>query len=94
MALTFEWDEDKADQNLEKHGISFQEASEVFGDPLSAMIADVTHSEREDRFLTIGQSAKGHILLVVFTEREERIRIISARPATRREVGIYEEGKD
>ena len=94
MSLTFEWDEQKAEQNLKKHGVSFREASEVFSDPLSAIIPDTTHSARENRFLTIGQSINGQILFVVFTEREERIRIISARPATRGEVRIYEEGED
>ncbi|MFL6277410.1 MAG: BrnT family toxin [Blastocatellia bacterium] len=94
MSLTFEWDEQKAEQNLEKHGLSFQQAAEVFSDPLSAMIPDSTHSERENRLLAIGQSANGQVLLVVFTERGERIRIISARPATRPETRIYEEGED
>lgn len=70
MSLTFEWDEQKAEQNLEKHGVSFQQASEVFSDPLSAMIPDATHSERENRLLAIGQSANGQVLLVVFAERE------------------------
>ncbi|HJQ24309.1 MAG TPA: BrnT family toxin [Blastocatellia bacterium] len=94
MPLTFEWDEQKAEQNLEKHGVSFAEASEVFSDPLSATIPDVTHSEEENRLLALGQSAHGRTLLVVFTERGERIRIISARLATRHEVRIYEEGED
>ena len=75
MALTFEWDEQKAVQNLKKHGVSFQEASEVFGDPLSAMIPDTTHSEREKRFLAIGRSARGHIMLVVFTEAESELEL-------------------
>jgi uncharacterized DUF497 family protein len=94
MPLTFEWDEQKAERNLKKHGVSFQEASEVFSDLLSAIIPDTTHSAREDRLLTIGQSIKRQILFVVFTEREERIRIISARLATLGEVRIYEEGED
>ncbi|MEN3334018.1 MAG: uncharacterized protein V7641_3383 [Blastocatellia bacterium] len=93
MPLTFEWDEQKAEQNLKKHGVSFQEASEVFSDPLSAIIPDARHSARENRFLAIGHSISGQILFVVFTEREVRIRIISARPATRGEVRIYEEGE-
>jgi uncharacterized DUF497 family protein len=78
MSLTFEWDEQKAEQNLRKHGVSFQEASEAFSDPLLAIIPDTTHSAREDRFLAIGQSIHRQILFVIFTEREERIRIISA----------------
>ena len=94
MPLTFEWDEQKAARNLEKHGVSFSEASEVFSDPLSATIPDMTHSEIENRSLAIGQSRHGRTLLVVFTERAGRIRIISARPATRPEVRIYEEGED
>jgi uncharacterized protein len=94
MPLTFEWDGQKAGQNFKKHGVSFQEASEVFSDPLSAIIPDATHSARENRSLAIGRSMNARILFIVFTEREGRIRIISARPAAPAEVRIYEEGED
>lgn len=93
MPLPFEWDENKARANLKRHGVSFQEASSIFRDLLAASISDTTHSVEESRFLIIGQSDKGRILLVVYIERGENIRIISARHATRREVMIYEEGK-
>jgi uncharacterized protein len=93
MGLTFEWDQDKAEANLKKHGISFEEASGVFNDPLAASISDTTHSINESRFIIIGRSIKGRILLVVYNERGEKLRIISARLATRREIRIYEETK-
>lgn len=92
MGLTFEWDENKAHGNLKKHGVSFEEASTVFGDPLSQTIADPLHSEDEDRFVTLGESHRHRLLVVVFTERGENVRIISARRATRRERKDYEEG--
>ena len=92
MGLTFEWDENKADRNLKKHGVSFEEASTVFGDPLSLTIGDPLHSEEEDRFVILGESHRRRFLVVVFTERGESIRIISARLASRRERKQYEEG--
>jgi uncharacterized DUF497 family protein len=93
MPLNFEWDDNKARINLAKHRISFEEASTVFGDPLSLTIADPEHSEVEERFIIIGQSHQGKLLVVVHTERGDNIRIISARRATRRERKAYEEGR-
>ena len=89
--LVFEWDSDKANRNLRAHGVSFDEASTVFGDPLSAMLVDHLHSETEQRLLLIGLSANGRLLLVVHSERDERIRLISARRVTRREQNLYEQ---
>lgn len=91
MALSFEWDEGKAKKNLIKHGVSFEEASTVFEDPLSLTIADPLHSDEEDRLVTLGESTDGRPLVVVFTERGDNIRIISARRASRRERKDYEE---
>jgi hypothetical protein len=91
MGFTFEWDARKAKQNLKKHGVSFEEATTVFGDPLSRTIADPLHSIDEDRFVILGESHALRLLVVVFTERGENIRIISARNATRRERRDYEE---
>jgi len=90
MALTFEWDTNKARWNLAKHGVSFEESSTVFGDPRSLTIPDPVHSKVEERFVTIGTSHRGK-LLVVNTERGDNIRIISARVASRRERKSYEE---
>lgn len=90
MSLLFEWNEEKAAGNLEKHGISFEEASTVFADPLSLTISDPLHSFGEQRFITIGESVEQEILVVVDTERENRIRLISAREATRKERQDYE----
>ncbi len=94
MGLTFEWDEKKARQNLEKHDVSFEEAATVFGDPLSMTIDDPLHSTGdEERYVTIGQSYRRRTLVVVHCDRKESIRIISARIATRRERKTYEEGE-
>ncbi len=92
MSLEFEWDEDKAKTNRKKHGVSFEEASSAFGDPLALTIPDPLHSEEEDRFITLGESHRPRLLVVVSTERGDKIRIISARVATRRERTDYEEG--
>lgn len=73
------------------HGVSFEEASTTFGDLSSLTIYDPLHSENEDRFIVIGNSNRGRLLVVVHTEREDRIRMISARPATRNERRQYEE---
>jgi uncharacterized DUF497 family protein len=91
MPLSFEWDENKAKANLVKHGISFAEASTAFSDTLSVTISDPDHSQTEDRFIIIGFSAFGKLLVVVHTERGDNIRIISARRASRREQRTYEE---
>ncbi|HKU76043.1 MAG TPA: BrnT family toxin [Pyrinomonadaceae bacterium] len=94
MSFTFEWDEEKASENLTKHGVSFSEASTVFADPLSRTILDPLHSEEEERLVILGQSGLQHTLVVVHTYRVEVIRIISARPATARERRDYERGKE
>jgi hypothetical protein len=89
--LDFEWDEDKADTNLKKHKISFEEAKTVFADPLAITIDDPKHSIDEERFIDIGTSADGKILVVSYTERERKIRLISCRKAAKKERKIYEE---
>jgi len=91
MALTFEWDTNKARQNFSKHGVAFEEAATVFGDPLSLTIEDPLGSPSEERLITMGQSSAGRILVVVHTAQGSNIRIISARTATRRERRVYEE---
>jgi len=92
MALEFEWDENKAVANENNHGVGFDEASTVFDDPLSITIPDPAHSIREFRHIQLGESSAGRLLVVVFTERGARIRIISSREATRAERKQYEEG--
>ena len=90
--MEFEWDESKALRNERKHGISFMEAITVFGDPMELTIADPDHSTGEFRFLSIGQSNLGNLLVVSYTEREENyIRIISARRANKHEQKHYEQ---
>ena len=91
MELNFEWDKKKAAENFRKHRVSFEEAGTVFSDLLSLTIHDPTHSISEDRFVIVGESLNRRILVVVHTERKDRIRIISARPANQREKKIYEE---
>lgn len=93
MGLLFEWDEGKSRKNLRKHGVSFDEASTIFGDPLSVTIDDPQHSISEPRWVTLGHSARHRLLAVVHTDRGGRIRIISARVATRYERESYEEGE-
>jgi len=88
--MEFEWDPNKAESNLEKHGVAFDEASTAFGDPLSLTIPDPDHSDDEERFVLLGQSFAGRLVVVVHTQRGERIRIISARIATRNERRSYE----
>ena len=92
--LIFEWDEKKAKQNIKKHGISFEEAATVFGDPFSITIYDPLHSGDEDRFVILGISNKNRVLVVVHTDRDERIRIISARKATQKERKQYESNEE
>jgi uncharacterized protein len=89
--LTFEWNAAKAAANLAKHGVSFEEAATVFGDPLSVTIFDPAHSQAEERFIILGCSHLDKLLVVVHTERGDNIRIISARHASRRERKCYEE---
>ena len=90
--MEFEWDKGKAELNLKKHGTAFREAATVFGDPLAITFDDPDHSVDEDRFITFGLSRFNHQLVVSHTEREGKMRIISARPMTRQERKIYEEG--
>jgi len=90
--MEFEWDPRKSNANFKKHGISFHEASTIFGDPLSITFDDPDHSVGEHRFLTFGHSIVKHLLVVVHTERHGKTRIISARCATRQERKIYEDG--
>ena len=89
--MEFEWDPNKAARNLAKHQVSFHEAASVFGDPLSMTYPDPDRSLSEPRHLSIGLSTAGKVLVVVHTDRDERIRLISAREATRRERRYYEE---
>jgi uncharacterized DUF497 family protein len=93
MGLLFEWDKDKSRNNLQKHNVSFDEATTIFGDPLSLTIDDPGHSTREPRWVTLGHSAKHRLLAVVHTDQGGRIRIISARMATRYERETYEESE-
>jgi uncharacterized protein len=90
-AMTFEWDPIKAKSNLFKHRVSFEEASTALLDPLSKTGLDGDHSIEEQRFITFGMSARQRLLVVSYTEREQIIRIISARVATKSERTIYEE---
>jgi len=90
--MEFEWDPNKSDANLKKHGVSFHEASTAFGDPLSITFNDPDHSIGEHRHLTFGYSRTGQLLAVVHTERHGKTRLIGARRATRQERKIYEDG--
>lgn len=92
MGLRFARDRAKAASNLRKHGISFAEAETAFGDLLSVSIPDPDHSIDEDRYLLIGESELGRLVVVSFTEQDAIIRIINARPANRLERREYEEG--
>ena len=89
--MKFTWDPNKAEENLKAHGVYFREAATVFDDSLSTTFPDVDHSVDERRFVIIGMSAPGRILVVSHTETGDTIRIISARTATRRERRFYEE---
>lgn len=91
--MKFEWDPRKAESNLKKHGVSFQEAASVLGDSLSISYPDPDHSVREHRFITMGMSQIGRVLIVAHTDRGEYVRIISARKTTRKERKFYEEGE-
>ena len=89
----FEWDSEKRWSNLAKHGVDFLEAATVFGDPLSLTAPDPDHSAGEHRYVTMGMSHLQRILVVAHTEDHDRLRIISARRATRREKRAYEQGR-
>jgi len=88
--VEFEWDARKAAANLHKHRVSFNEAATVFGDFLSTTATDPAHSAGEHRYITVGLSNLGRLLIVAHAERGDRIRIISARTLTGREKGAYE----
>lgn len=89
MELEFEWDDYKDKANQRKHGISFEEAKTIFQDPFSVTINDQIHSFDEDRFIDIGLSNKLRLLVVVYTERGSKIRLISSRKATTKEQKNY-----
>ena len=93
MKPRFEWNPDKADRNLRKHGIIFEEAGTVFDDPLFITVLDEEHSVDEERYITLGLSGTGRLLLIAHTDRQGTIRIISARKTTKRERRFYEESK-
>jgi uncharacterized protein len=91
MPLEFEWDDKKAQANIAKHSVTFEEASTAFADPLSITISDPVHSQAEERFILLGHSHRCRLLVVVHTERSDKIRLISARRASRNERKQYEE---
>ena len=91
MGYVFDWDPEKAESNLRKHGVSFDEASTVFGDPLALLMIDPDHSAKEERYVLLGISLRQRLLVVAFAERPPMTRIISARRATRTERRKYEE---
>ena len=91
MGYNFEWDPEKEAVNLAKHGVSFAEAVTAFSDPLSMNMPDPDHSEGEQRFIVLGMSDRYRLLVVSYTDRPPRTRIISARLATRHERKQYEE---
>jgi hypothetical protein len=93
VGYLFDWDKDKSRINIKKHGISFEEASTVFGDPLSLLMNDPDHSIEEERYILLGMSLNNRLLVVSFSERLPFTRIISVRRATRTERGKYEENK-
>jgi len=92
VALTFEWDRRKARSSADKHGVSFEEAATAFADPLSLTLPDPLHSEGERRYVLLGETSAGRLVVVVHAERQDAIRIISARRATRQERRAYEDG--
>lgn len=90
--MEFQWDQQKAKSKLSKHGISFEEAQTVFDDPLYVDFYDPDHSEDEDRYIIVGESLNSRVLLVSYTERGDKIRLISARQVTKQELLAYQEG--
>ena len=90
--MQFEWDPNKAARNLRQHGVTFEDAATTFGDPFAQTISDQAHSTVEARFVTIGRTVAGRLVVVVHTDREARVRLIRARQATRAEKKKYEEG--
>jgi uncharacterized protein len=91
VAYIFEWDPKKAEANVRKHGVTFEEACTVFADPLSLLMSDPDHSIEEARFIVLGASERSRLLVVAFAERPPRTRLISSRRATPRERRLYEE---
>ncbi len=91
--MIYEWDPEKAKANFRKHAVSFEEAATIFLDPLAVTYPDPDHSEEERREITIGQSGRQRVVFVSHIQRGDRLRIISARKATRRERKQHEEGK-
>ena len=89
--LEFVWDRDKAAANIAKHGVDFEDALTAFNDPLSLTVLDPDHSQGEERFLLVGHSKAGRLLVIAHTVRDNEIRLINARAATRRERQKYEE---
>ncbi len=89
----FEWDENKATRNIEKHRVSFEEAATVFDDLMFITFVDEEHSVDEERYITIGLSSRGRLLLLAHTDREGQIRIIGARKATKKEERYYAEAE-
>ena len=94
MQQSFEWDEEKAKASLRKHGVGFDEAATVFADPFSLTVPDPAYSRHEQRYVDIGGSGRGRVLVVVYAERGANIRIISCRKATLSERRLYEEGHE
>jgi len=90
--MEFEWDDSKARINLSRHNVSFDEAKTVFDNPLYVDFYDPDHSDDEERYIIIGQSQQHRLLIVSYTERRQKTRLISAREATRKEKDAYEEG--
>lgn len=90
--MNFDWDKSKAQANLAKHGVTFDEARSVFADPFYVDFYDPDHSDEEERYIIIGQSQQQRLLVVSYTERQQQTRLISAREATQREKQAYEEG--
>jgi uncharacterized DUF497 family protein len=90
MALEFEWDSTKAAANLRKHGVSFEDATSAFYDGLSVTVPDPDHSIHESRYLLMGMTLEGRLVVIAHTDRGRTIRIISARRANRRERATYE----
>jgi len=91
VRLTFEWHEQKAAENVRKHNVSFEEAKTAFNDPFLITFADRYHAETESRYISIGSSSAGRVLVIVHTERGKSIRLISCRKATPSERRVYEE---
>lgn len=93
MSFKFEWDPNKARSNHGKHGITFDDAKSVLNDPFFITFLDIEHSQDEERYITLGMSTDQRLLMIAHTEREEVIRIISARKATKNERRVYEEAE-